>query len=171
MKDEYYTTSDAIEPIIKYIDRSKIKTILAPFDTKDSNYVKILKREGFKVVYTHISTGKDFFTYTKEELEGIDMIISNPPFSRQWEIIAKCYELDKPFMLLIKYNGMFESIAKREMFRDKLQLLILNKKCRYMKDYAKPNELYQIPFTSYIAYNILKRDIVIEAGEENGTTK
>ena len=60
-QDEFYTPRYAVEPIVQYLKKKKFKTIWCPFDTKDSQFVKVLKREKFKVIYTHISKGKDFF--------------------------------------------------------------------------------------------------------------
>lgn len=36
-------------------------TVWCPFDTKDSNYVKVLEENGFNVIHTHIFDGQDFF--------------------------------------------------------------------------------------------------------------
>ena len=69
--DECYTPAYGVEPIIKYLDKDKI--IWCPFDTDKSEFVKILKREGFKVVNSHISLGQDFYEYEPEEW---DIIVS-----------------------------------------------------------------------------------------------
>ena len=50
--DEVYTPSYAIIPLLKYVKKSDI--IWCPFDTEDSEYVKIFKENGNKVIYSHI---------------------------------------------------------------------------------------------------------------------
>lgn len=77
--DEFYTPKYAVLPIMKYIpNKSKI---WCPFDTKDSNFVKLLVDAGHTVFYTHISKGEDFFNL--EPTEDYDYIISNPPYSKK----------------------------------------------------------------------------------------
>lgn len=80
--DEFYTPRFAVEPLLKYIPKDKI--IWCPFDTEDSNYVKVFKENGYKVIYSHISTGQDFFYYEPDEY---DIIVSNPPFSIKTEVV------------------------------------------------------------------------------------
>ena len=74
--DEWYTPAYAIEPIIPYLKKGS--TVWCPFDLPESNYVKCLKENGFKVIHSHISEGKDFF---KQEVPDCDYIVSNPPYS------------------------------------------------------------------------------------------
>ena len=60
--DEYYTPEKAVLPILKYIKPHS--SIWCPFDTEDSQYVKVFEREGFKVYHSHISEPNgDFFTH------------------------------------------------------------------------------------------------------------
>ena len=50
-------------PIIKYIDRGNKPqyTVWCPFDTEESEYVKLIRKEGYKVIASHIDEGKNFF--------------------------------------------------------------------------------------------------------------
>lgn len=73
--DEWYTPREAVLPILKYLKQSS--TIWCPFDTEESEYVKVLQQAGHNVIYTHIINGEDFFDYNIE----CDYIISNPPYS------------------------------------------------------------------------------------------
>jgi hypothetical protein len=63
--DENYTPRYGVNPIIKYIPKDKI--IWCPFDTSKSEYVKVLKENGFKVIYSHIIHDQDFFEFEPEE--------------------------------------------------------------------------------------------------------
>jgi hypothetical protein len=79
VQDEYYTPVYAVELIERYLKpHSKI---LCPFDTVDSNFVKYLSLKGHYVSYSHIVSGIDFFSFTKEQVKDYDYIVSNPPFS------------------------------------------------------------------------------------------
>jgi len=63
--DELYTPSYGVEPILKYLPKDKI--IWCPFDTEISEFVKILKSNGYNVIYSHIDTGQDFFNYEPDK--------------------------------------------------------------------------------------------------------
>ena len=102
--DEFYTPMYAVEPILKYINKKS--KIWCPFDEKDSLFVKRFMEEGHEVIYTHINTGEDFFTY---EVPECDYIISNPPYSLKGEVLDRLFEIGKPFAMLVGVVGLFES--------------------------------------------------------------
>ena len=94
--DECYTPRYIVEAILPYIPRNKV--VWCPFDTKDSNFVKVLMENGFEVVFSHISTGQDFFLY---EPKKWDIIVSNPPFTNKKAFFERAFSFGKPFMLLM----------------------------------------------------------------------
>ena len=59
--DEWYTQEENVSMIIPYLLRGGYKKILCPFDKAESNFVKVLKENGFEVSYSHIEDGIDFF--------------------------------------------------------------------------------------------------------------
>lgn len=99
--DEVFTPAYAVKPIIKYIDRGNKSqyTIWCPFDLEDSEFVKLIRAEGHKVIVSHIDTGQNFFEY--EPNEHYDYIISNPPFSIKDAILKRLDELDRPYAVLM----------------------------------------------------------------------
>ena len=60
--DEYYSPENAVEMILPVIRRRGFSKVWCPFDTAESNFVKLLSKE-FDVVNGHIATGQDFFEY------------------------------------------------------------------------------------------------------------
>lgn len=79
--DECFTPRYGVLPIVKHIKArfsDQNITVWCPFDKEDSEFVKVLKENGFKVIASHIDNGQDFYTY--EPKEHWDCIISNPPF-------------------------------------------------------------------------------------------
>lgn len=72
--DEKYTPGYGVLPIIKYIPEGKV--IWCPFDTEHSEFVLKFRDAGFKVVYSHICNGQDFFRYEPSQW---DVLVSNPP--------------------------------------------------------------------------------------------
>lgn len=84
--DEYFTPAYAVYPIIKRLKPNS--TIWCPFDKDNSEFVSVLKKEGFKVINTHIEYGQDFF---EVEVPRCDYIISNPPYSLKSEVFKRLY--------------------------------------------------------------------------------
>lgn len=154
-KDEYYTKEYAILPIIKYLKAGS--TVWCPFDTCESNYVKMLEKNGFSVVYGHIWDGKDFFEY---EPQHYDYVISNPPYSLRQPILERLYLLKKPFAMLINVSGLFDSKKRFELFKNNpFELMVFNKRINYINTDNKKSP----PFASiYICSEILPNKIVFE---------
>lgn len=85
--DERYTPPILVAPILDYLKPNS--TIWCPFDTYSSEFVTLLEEAGHNVIYSHISTGQDFFLWEPDE--EYDYIISNPPFSKKLEVLERLY--------------------------------------------------------------------------------
>lgn len=170
--DEWYTPTQAIYPILEYIDNKKI--IWCPFDTEESNFVKVLKNNGYTVINSHIDDGLDFFEY---EPDNWDIILSNPPYSKRNEILKRAFGFNKPFALLMNTNGLFDSRVRWNLFNEfnDFSLFYLKGRVNYMKEYGK-TEKSSPPFQSaYITSGIFSEKIVFEKINKklyfNNTTK
>lgn len=154
--DEVYTPAYAVKPIIKYIKKGSV--IWCPFDEEDSEYVKILRDNGFKVIATHIDNGKNFFDYEPEEY---DVIISNPPFSIKDAILKRLDELDKPYAVLFPLPTL--QGQKRFTYLNNCQALIFDKRINFFKN-KKTKEIQKgVAFASiYICKNFLPEDLIFE---------
>ncbi|ABJ91423.1 DNA methyltransferase [Thermus phage phiYS40] len=151
--DEFHTPRFAVEPLLKYIPKDKV--IWCPFDTEESNYVKVFMENGYKVVYSHISMGQDFFFY---EPENYDVIVSNPPFSVKTEILKRAYSLGKPFAFLLPITSL-EGKKRGELFRKYgLQLIVFDRRIEFMST-TKTGVWFN---TSYFCYKLLPRDLIFE---------
>ena len=157
--DEFYTPQYEIEPLLKYIPAGK--AIWFPFDTKDSNFVKMFYERN-QCYFTHLENGEDFFTH--KPLIKIDYIISNHPYSIKTEVLQKLFEMKIPFAMLVGVAGLFESQRRFGMFRDnKFEIMYLNKRVSYFKDYSEQKPSLNPPFSSvYVCRNILPEQIVFE---------
>ena len=158
--DEFYTPYYAVEPLIKYLKPDT--TVWCSFDTEDSLFVKVLKREGHQVLNSHINEGKDFFEYIP--LVEYDYIISNPPYSLKTEVLEKLFKMDKPFAMLVGVAGLFESQKRFEMFRDNdWEIMYFNRRVSFMKDFTSGKTALNPPFSSvYITHDILPKKVVFE---------
>lgn len=159
-KDEYYTPSILVKPILKYIKPNSV--IWCPFDTENSEFVILLRQQGHKVIYSHIWYGQDFFNYQPKE--DYDYIISNPPFSKKLEVFKRLYEIGKPFAMvcglpILNYQEIGHFFLNKE-----LQLLIVDKKVSFDGNTASFN-------SSYFCYKMLPKDIIFTHLDNNNSKK
>lgn len=155
--DEVYTPDYAVKPILKYLNPNS--TIWCPFDTEDSEYVKIFREAGYKVIYSHIDNDQNFFEF--EPKEDYDVIISNPPFSFKDNILQRLTELNKPYAMLMPLPAL--QGQKRFKYLKGSQALIFDKRINYFKDYKTKEIQKGISFASiYICKDFLPKDLIFE---------
>lgn len=63
--DECYTPDYAVKPILPFVNPSDV--IWCPFDTDESQFVKLLQANGNRVIASHITTGQDFYQWQPAE--------------------------------------------------------------------------------------------------------
>ena len=122
--DECYTPKYGVEPLLEFLPKFKDKTIWCPFDTDDSEFVKVLTENGYNVVHSHINEGSDFFEY---EPEHWDLIVSNPPFHNKRQFFERALSFGKPFALLAPITWLNDS-APKKLFGDEMQILMFDKR-------------------------------------------
>ena len=154
--DECLTPKYGVEPILKYIPKDWV--IWCPFDKEDSWFVRLIKENGNKVIYSHIDNGQNFYEY--EPKEHWDCIISNPPFSNKRFIFERALSFNKPFALIMSNTWLNDS-APKQLFKDKdLQLLMFDKRMKFENNGVIQNK---ITFSSsYYCYNFLPKQIIME---------
>ena len=150
-KDNWETPESAVNLILPYV--LNFKTIWCPFDTEDSNFVKIFKENGINVINSHISSGEDFFTF---EPSNYDAIISNPPFSKIDYIIKRLYKLDKPYAIIIPLYAIAGN-TKFNYIKDSAQILIPENRIQYIN----PDTKEVVPAVSFASCYLCK-DILPE---------
>ena len=138
-KDHVATPRWVVEDIYKLIHIENFKSIWFPFNNYDSNFK--LKADELKLKYkaTHIFDDKhdDFFT-TNQPI-NCDLLISNPPFSKQNEIIERSFDLVeknkvKAFCLLLPLSTL-ETEKRANLWEkhiDKLTILIFKKRIKFL---------------------------------------
>jgi hypothetical protein len=174
-KDEYYTPpilANAIIPFLKCNPKtfdipSKNITIWCPFDTENSEFVLCLRDAGFKVIYSHIWNGEDFFEYEPDE--HYDYIVSNPPFTMKLKVFERLYALGKPFAMvmglpILNYQEVGAFFIEHQNAGRSLQLLIVDKKVSFDGNTASFNN-------SFFCHRILEKDIVFVHLEHNNSNK
>ena len=138
-KDHVATPRWVVENIYDLIDIRSFKSIWFPFNNYDSEFKLKADELNLKYKATHIfdDCGNDFFT--TEPPADCDLLISNPPFSQQNEIIRHTFDLVeqhkiKSFCLLLPLSTL-ETPTRAEMWEkyvDKISILIFKKRIKFL---------------------------------------
>ena len=101
--DEYYTLMEDAETIADHLLKLPLK-VWCPFNDTGSVWPEVLSRHGFDVV----ATDTDFFMTAPPD--GVQCIISNPPFSKKREVMARIRELDLRFALILPFQWLNDGV-------------------------------------------------------------
>ena len=156
--DENYTPRYAVEPLLGYIPKDKV--IWCPFDTDNSEFVKVFRENGYTVIASHIATGQDFYKWEPDE--HWDIMISNPPFTAKKKIFERALSFGKPICLLMALTWLNDSGSKvvfRDAGRD-MQLLMFDNRIKFVNPFGIPND--KVTFSSgYFCSDFMEKDIVL----------
>lgn len=155
--DECYTPRETVLALLPYIKQYKDKIIWLPFDTKDSNFVKVLAENNYNIIHSHINEGKDYYNY---EPKNWDIMISNPPFTNKRKIFERAMSFNKPFALLMNIVWLNDK-APKEVFKNEIQLFLLKDRVNFISPDGKP--MGKPTFASaFFCRNFLPKDICLE---------
>ena len=101
--DEYYTRREDAEIIADQIIQIPLK-VWCPFNDTDSVWKHVLTEKGFDVV----ATDGDFFQ--TEPPQGVQCIISNPPFSKKREVMERIKQLNLRYALILPFQWLNDGI-------------------------------------------------------------
>lgn len=138
--DDFQAPKEAIDVLLPYLDKSK--TIWEPACGK-RNIVNAFEEKGYKVIATDIKdvphTDRIDFLELDKNLQGYSFsfhdlygyIVTNPPYSKKELFLERCYNLGKPFALLMPLTAL-ESEKLLPLFREfGIQLIIPNKRYNF----------------------------------------
>lgn len=162
--DENYTFDYGVKILLPYIQHLKDKIIWCPFDKEWSAFCRVLSSNGFKVVYSHIDNGEDFFEGEPKEW---DIIISNPPYKNKRKFIERCFQLGKPFCLLLPITVLNDAVMNDVSYQygKKMQLLIPTQR---MEFYNFNRDINNRPSfkAAYFAWDIFNEDLIMLRKED-----
>ncbi|MDD5599443.1 MAG: hypothetical protein PHV82_15960 [Victivallaceae bacterium] len=130
-RDDFQTPQEAVNILLPFLNKDW--TIWECACGKGNLYKAFLEKE-FKVVATDILYGIDFLEYSYQNEINIefDCIITNPPYSIKEKFLEKCYELKKPFALLMPLTALEGEIRQKHYRKyGGIQLLIPNKRYNF----------------------------------------
>ena len=92
--------------------------------------VDTLKAAGFKnIIATDILTGHDIFTWRPEQ--HIDIVVTNPPFSKKYKIIKRLYSLGIRWAMVMPGDTLMARSAQRLFEQYGMELILLDKRIDY----------------------------------------
>jgi hypothetical protein len=106
--DDFQTPAEALDPLVPYLDASW--RIWEPAKGKGS-LVRSLQSKGFDVVGSDWEEG-----FLNWRPDCFDVVVSNPPYSKKLAFLSRCYDLGKPFALLMPIT-VFDSQDRRSLFQ------------------------------------------------------
>ena len=96
--DEWYTTEATVNLMYELLAPKTGSTIICPFDTDLSNFVKHAKAHNYNVLY-------DMQDWLENDYE-YDYLITNPPYSIKDAVIEKCLASKKPSALVLPIDAL-----------------------------------------------------------------
>ena len=132
--DHYQSPPSALDPILPYLPKHKVIWEIAQ---GEGNFTRYLRDKGYTIIGTDILEGVDFLdrgTWGQSPtILDADIIITNPPYSLKDEFIAQCYELGKPFALLMPLTAL-EGIKRQALYkRYGVDLIFFTKRVKYTR--------------------------------------
>lgn len=93
--DRFQTPEYALSPLWDFIPRHWVVWECAQ---GNGNIVTAFRKRGYQVVGTDILTGTNFFNHRPD---SFDCVVTNPPYSIKTQWLMRCYQLGRPFALLM----------------------------------------------------------------------
>jgi len=110
MSNDFQTPPEALNPLLPYIQKDWVIWECAE---GKGNLVNALRGLGYQVVGSDILTGRNFLEW---QPDNFNCIVTNPPFSIKQEFLKRCYQLGKPFALLLPL-ATFETEKRQSLFK------------------------------------------------------
>jgi hypothetical protein len=126
--DSCQTPGYAIDPLLPYL--SADWRIWEPA-CGENMLVEALYDAGYKedrVIGSDVLTGDNFFHF---EPDAWDCLITNPPYSIKYQWLRRCYELGKPFALLMPVETIGAKAAQTLMEEYGIQVIFLNRRVNF----------------------------------------
>ena len=123
--DHIQTPRWAVHPLFPFLNSNWV--IWEPAEG-EGNLTSELRINGWSVLGTDINSGCDFLS---RNLYHWHCIVTNPPYSKKDAFLKRCYDLDKPFALLLPLTAL-GSKKRQALYREHgIQLLMLGERVHF----------------------------------------
>jgi hypothetical protein len=162
--DACQTPAYAIDPLLPYLD---VDWVIWEPAAGENNLVEALYDSNYdtdQVVISDILTGQNFFEFKPEYW---DCLITNPPYSIKYQWLERCYQLGKPFALLVPVEILGAKTAQILLKQYGFEMMLLNKRV----DFKMPNKGWdssaQFPVL-WLCWQILPDKVMFGEINKNG---
>jgi len=98
--------------------------------------VAAIREAGYKVIPSDLLIGQNFFSYQPERF---DALITNPPYSIKYKWLDRCYDLGKPFALLVPLETLGSAAAQTVIQKHGAEIIFMDKRV----DFKMPGHTWQ----------------------------
>lgn len=123
--DACQTPGYAIDPLLPYL--SEGWTIWEPA-CGEGNLLDALYEAGHDAIGTDIIQGCNFFEHDPETW---DCLITNPPYSIKYQWLERCYQLGRPFALLLPVETLGAQRAQALFIEHGVQIILFDKRINF----------------------------------------
>jgi len=144
--DRCQTPAYALDPLLPHLRNDWI--IWEPA-AGEGNIVNALKAHGHGVIGTDILEGKNFFEWVPARW---NCVVTNPPYSIKYEWLEHCYDLGKPFALLLPVETLGAATAQRLFDKHGFEIMFLNRRVNFKmpnKGYAGSAAQFPVAWFTY----------------------
>lgn len=124
--DRCWTPAYALDPLLPHLPAGKV--IWEPA-CGSGNIDGVLRRAGHAVVSSELQCGQDFFRW--QPPMHWDILVTNPPYSIKFAWLERCFQLGKPFALLIPVETIGAKKAQKLFTRYGYEWMLLDKRVNF----------------------------------------
>jgi len=123
--DDFQTPKEALVPLLPYL---RANWVIWECAEGKGYLTNELRARGYLVIGSDILTGQDFLSWMPSHF---DCIITNPPYSIKHKFLIRCYQLGKPFALLLPLTTL-ETRTRQKLFTQYgLEIILFDKRINF----------------------------------------
>lgn len=157
--DRCYTPAYALDPLLPYVRPDWIvwESAAGAGHVYEALAPHTLGIIGTDIHGPHARPARNFFDW---QPATFDAIVTNPPYSIKFDWLERCYDLDKPFALLVPVETIGAQSAQRLMEKHGAELLLLNRRVNFiMPNKGEAGSSAQFPVL-WLCWHMLPAPIV-----------
>lgn len=130
--DDFQTPPEALNPLYPYL---KKEWTIWECAAGKGNLKKSLNDKGFVVIGSDVITESPAGIILRNFLEwspdDFDCVITNPPYSLKQQFLERCYELKKPFALLMPLTAL-ETAKRQKLYKEHgIEIILMPKRINF----------------------------------------
>lgn len=163
--DACQTPAYALDPLLPFLNRDWL--IWEPA-AGEKHLTEALRNGEFgdkKVIASDILTGENFFEF---EPPKWSCLVTNPPYSIKYQWLERCYQLGKPFALLVPVEILGAKTAQEFLKQYGFEIMLLNRRVDFkMPNKGWENSSAQFPVL-WLCWQILPEKVMFGEIKKNG---